>query len=1186
MCGKLEDMNRLKSHPVLPMAAPDTIAFHFEGEPLEARRDEVISSALFAHGIRTFGAHPEDGSPQGIFCANGQCAQCLVVADGLPVKACMHRVTEGMQVHKLMNLPVLPDVELGSVDVADIQELTTDLLVIGAGPAGLGAAIEAADAGLRVLVVDDKTTPGGKLLLQTHTFFGSVDECYAGTRGLDIGSILTLEAGSRPGITLLMNTMAVGVYGDGKVGIIEDGVYKLVRPRSLLVAAGAREKALAFPGCDLPGVYGAGAFQTLLNRDFVVPSSRLFIIGGGNVGIIAGYHALQAGITVVGLAEGLPEVSGYWVHSDKLVRLGVPIHTSTTVVSANGREALESVTTARVDANWRIIPDTYQTFACDTLLVAVGLDSIDELYLMAKKFGMDAHIAGDAEEIAEASAAMFSGRVRGREIARAQGRDVVVPDEWRTMTATLKAKPGHEDFPVVVPARGNVFPVFRCVETIPCNPCSAVCSQESILITGDGILPIPDFDGDCTGCLRCVAACPGLAITLVDRREGNGRARVTLPFEMPLTFRPGDAVPVVAHRGEDLGPATVVDIIDRRAIAACTAKCPADVRAPGYIELIRKRQYERAADLLWRDMPLPAVCGRVCYHPCEDHCARAAVDAPVAICALKRFVADWAMEAGHQPKPFPRWRSERVAVVGSGPAGLACANELAHRGYPVTVLEAAPEAGGLLRYGIPAYRLPNQVLDEELDCLTSRGIEIRTGEAVTDVAALLEEGFRSVFLAAGAPAVTRMGAEGEDVDGILGMLGFLHDVNTGAITELSGTVAVIGGGNSAMDAARAAVRLGADRVQVIYRRSREQMPAHAWEVEEAHTEGVEFDFLTLPTGFSRSPNGEVAVTCCRMELGPPDASGRPRPVPVEGSGFELRADLVISAIGQAPDIGPLAGRLSTNSWGAVEVDPTTLATSMPGVFAGGDVVSGAATVVEAFGAGKRAAESMDRYLRGVDLVEGRDAPAPAMIRSLDGIVPEPRVPARSLPLVGRPTGFHEIVACMSEDEALREAGRCLGCGLQSSSMPGPDIVAKHPVVPGVPRSKDSSVLVTLEVAAELAAQVASIRVQPETATQPVTTVMPPATDDDVIVCRCERVSMGQIRRAMQSGLRDMNQLKGMVNAGLGACGGKSCGPIIESILRREGGVPPGEVTGFTERPLVAEVPLGALSGISYKPGDR
>lgn len=1173
-------MSRLTTHPVLPIPAADTVTFSFEGTPMTARKGEVISSALFAHGIRTFGKHPEDGSPQGIFCANGQCAQCLVIADGFPVKACMHPVAEGMQVHALVNLPVLPGVPEESIVTSDIDEIETDLLVIGAGPSGLGAAIEAADAGLRVMVVDDKDAPGGKLVLQTHTFFGSVDECYAGTRGLDIACILTLEAKQRDGIDLLLNTMAVGVYSDGKVGIVQDGVYKLVKPASLLIAAGAREKALAFPGCDLPGVYGAGAFQTLLNRDLVAPSRRLFIIGGGNVGIIAGYHAMQAGITVVGLAEALPEVGAYWVHSDKLVRLGVPVYTSTTVVSANGRESVESVTTARVDEDWRIIDGTHRTYACDTLLVAVGLSSINEMYALARQFGVKAYIAGDAEEIAEASAAMFSGRVTGREIARAQGRDVTVPSEWRQMTEILKSEPGHEVIEAEVPEAAEVFPVLHCVETIPCNPCSAVCSQESIIIPGDGILETPQFVGTCTACMRCVASCPGLAITVVNRTDnGDDTASVTIPFELPLTFETGDKVPIVTRQGQELGTAEVTEIIPRDSIAPCTASCPADVHAPGYIELIRKNQMERAVDLLWRDMPLPGVCGRVCYHPCEDDCVRGAVDEAVDICGLKRFVADWATENGYESPPFPLYRDEPVAVVGSGPAGLACANELAYRGYAVTVFEAAPKAGGLLRYAIPEYRLPDEVLDRELDSLIGRGIRIRTGEKVESISRLLADGFKSVFVATGAGKVTSMRAPGEDLEGIVDMLTFLHQVNTGHLTRISGDVAVIGGGNSAMDAARAAIRLGADRVRIIYRRSREQMPALNWEVDEARQEGVEMELLTLPTQFSRTKDGTVRIDCTRMELGPPDSSGRPRPVPIEGSEFQTEADLVISAIGQAPDIGLLTRELDVNDWGAIQTDQTTLATSMNGVFAGGDVVSGAATVVEAFAAGKRAAESIDKYLQGVDMGSGRDDRRPVLNRRPPQVERKERVRGKHLDPEQRRTGFREVEAGLSAEEARWEADRCLGCGLRSGCMPGLMLMSNYPAAPGIMRSRDSSALVTLKVARDLAPQVAGIRIQPEEASRPTTTVMPPESDDDVIVCRCERVSMGRIRRAIRSGVRDMNQLKGMVNAGLGACCGKTCEPVIQSILRRES-IPPEEITRFTERPLVAEVPLGTFAGMN------
>jgi len=1172
-------MTRIKEHPILPIPDIEKVSFHFEGKPVTARRGEVISSALFANGIRTFGLHPADGAPQGIFCANGQCSQCMVIADGLPVKACMVSVAEGMQVHKLVNLPMLPDVKRDDIDVSNIEEISTDLLVIGAGPSGLGAAIEAAGAGLDVLVVDDKEAPGGKLLLQTHSFFGSVNECYAGTRGLDIACILSAEAEKCSNIMISTKTMAVGVYGDGKIGVLQDNVYKLIKPKSLLIAAGAREKALVFPGCDLPGVYGAGAFQTLLNRDLVVPSRKLFIVGGGNVGIIAGYHALQAGIEVVGLVEGLPEVGGYHVHADKLRRLGVPIHTSTTVVSANGKDAVESVTVAEVDRNWKIVPGTYRAYPCDTLLIAVGLSSINELHLMAKKFGIDSYVAGDAEEIAEASAAMFSGRVAGRRIAREHGRDVIVPGEWKKMTSILKSKPGRENFPVLVPDGATIFPVLHCVETIPCNPCSEVCPQGAISMPDGGILSRPEFSGDCTACGRCVAACPGLAITLVDyRATDSGKARVTFPFEMPVDFKVGDAVRTVAQGGEDVTKAKVVDIIDKTSIAPCRAACPAEVRAPCYIELIRKGNFARAADILRRDLPLPSVCGRVCYHPCEDECARSDLDEPLAICALKRFVSDWAMEHAAEIKPIEKVYDEKVAVIGSGPAGLACANELIHRGYPVKIFEARGKAGGMLRYGIPAYRLPDDILDWEIGCLEMRGIDIETGVEVESISKLLDEGYKSVFVATGAQTSVRLNIDGEDRDGVSGVLDFLHDVNVGKLKTLDGTVVVIGGGNSAIDAARAAVRLGAKEAKIVYRRSRDEMPAHDREIDEAMEEGVVFEFLTAPVEIIGGDGKLSTLRCTKMKLAEPDASGRPRPVPVEGSEFEIPVDFVISAIGQSSHAGAFSDEITMTNRGTIEAAEITCQTSMDGVFAGGDVATGAATVARAFGMGKRAAESIDRYLRGVDIAAGRGGELPVAERNTDGLEKKKRVSETALHADDRRSHFGEIVATFTGEEALREAERCLGCGLYSECMPGPSIMSKYPAVPGVARSEDKSVLVTVEVERELATKIAGIRIQDEDVSKPVGTVMPEKDDDDVVVCRCERITLGKIRAAIGEGVRDMNQLKAMLKVGMGACGGKTCGPLIESILRREG-VPPGEITYFTERPLVTEVPMGVFAGI-------
>ncbi|MCP3973968.1 MAG: FAD-dependent oxidoreductase, partial [bacterium] len=304
--------------------------------------------------------------------------------------------------------PVLPDVhtvpQMQSGDSVEIE-----CLIIGGGPAGLSAAIEMGKAGVRTLIVDDKHRLGGKLVLQTHKFFGSIDACYAGTRGTDIATTLEREVRQFENVQVWLNTTALSVFSDRKVGILREGHYVVVQPHALLLATGAREKSLAFKGNTLPGVYGAGAFQTLVNRDLVRPTERLFIIGGGNVGLIAGYHALQAGIQVVGLCEALPECSGYKVHKDKLARLGVPIYVSHTILSANGEREVESATIAQLDEYWRPIHGTEQTFACDTVLVAVGLDPVDEFLHKANEFGLPVYAAGDAEEIAEASAAMFTG---------------------------------------------------------------------------------------------------------------------------------------------------------------------------------------------------------------------------------------------------------------------------------------------------------------------------------------------------------------------------------------------------------------------------------------------------------------------------------------------------------------------------------------------------------------------------------------------------------------------------------------------------------------------------------------------------------------------------------------------------------------------------------------------------------
>ncbi|MCK4550039.1 MAG: FAD-dependent oxidoreductase, partial [Candidatus Krumholzibacteria bacterium] len=380
---------------------------------------------------------------------------------------------------------------------------------------------------------------------------------------IDIAHIMTTELAKLDSVKAITGTTAVGAFHDGKVGMYGPDGYFLVEPKVVLVACGARERGLAFPGCDLPGVYGAGAFQTLLNRDLIVPAERLFIVGGGNVGLIAGYHAIQAGIKVVGLVEALSKCGGYKVHADKLTRLGVPIYTSHTVVSAEGDGKLERITTAAIDESFKPIEGTSRTFAVDTLLIAVGLSPIDELYYKLTEFGLECYTCGDSAEIAEASAAIFSGKITGRKIARALGRDVEIPGDWESKQKVLMSKPGAVVDWNPASGEGKAYPVIRCVEEIPCNPCVDSCPKCSIIIPGDPIMGLPEFSGECTGCLKCVAACPALAITLVrpDAGESDGTSVVVIPYELESSsLVKGVEVRTVDFDGNTVGTGKIVRV--------------------------------------------------------------------------------------------------------------------------------------------------------------------------------------------------------------------------------------------------------------------------------------------------------------------------------------------------------------------------------------------------------------------------------------------------------------------------------------------------------------------------------------------------------------------------------------------------------------------------------------------------
>ncbi|HQO10401.1 MAG TPA: FAD-dependent oxidoreductase [Clostridiales bacterium] len=555
-------MNRINQHPVLDVRSGREVIFYFDGREMKGYENEPVSSALFANGVKKFSIHKKDDAPQGIFCANGQCSQCTVIIDGMPLKSCVTPLKEGMDVRTLVHVPELPHDDKPGFE-QKIEEIKTDVLIIGGGPSGLTSALELAKLGFNVVIVEDKDKLGGKLLLQTHKFFGSQEDSYAGTRGFEIAALLEKQILEHKNIIVLYETSVVGIYKDKKAGVYKNnGKYSLIDFQGMIVSAGARERSLVFPGNDLPGVYGAGAFQTLVNRDLIKSSEKVFIVGSGNVGLIAAYHALQAGIGVVGIVDIMDKVSGYKVHADKIKRMGVPVYLNTTVLAAFGHEKVEKVTVAEVDKDWNPILTTARTYETDTLLIATGLTPVDEFYKQAEQFGFKVIKTGDADEIAEASSAMFGGRIAGLKMAKLLGKDIEIDKSFIEKAEILKSKPGKVFEPKPVVIKENFSPVFQCYQEIPCNPCTTVCPKGCISLVGDlsNILDTPYYTNDlCTGCGMCVAICPGLAVSLA-RKTGESSAEVILPHEYILNFKVGDRIDVTDIDGNILEKAEVLNI--------------------------------------------------------------------------------------------------------------------------------------------------------------------------------------------------------------------------------------------------------------------------------------------------------------------------------------------------------------------------------------------------------------------------------------------------------------------------------------------------------------------------------------------------------------------------------------------------------------------------------------------------
>jgi heterodisulfide reductase subunit A-like polyferredoxin len=538
-----------------------------------------------------------------------------------------------------------------------------------------------------------------------------------------------------------------------------------------------------------------------------------------------------------------------------------------------------------------------------------------------------------------------------------------------------------------------------------------------------------DLDA-CTACADCVEVCP---VTLPDAFNAGLDKRTAI-------YRPyAQAVPNTYA-------------ITKRGTSPCKATCPAETSAQGYVNLIAAGRYQEALKVVMEYNPFPATVGRVCHHPCEEECSRGKVDSPVAICALKRFVADWVYAHGdpEQVMPVAAANGRRVAVVGAGPMGLTTTHFLAHWGYGVTVFEALPVPGGMMRVGIPPYRLPRDVLQREIDAIVGLpGVELVLDSPVRNINSLFREGYEAVVLAIGAHEPQMIGIPGEDAAGVTQGVPFLRAVSLGEAdrnpgVEIGRRVLVVGGGNTAVDTARTALRLGAEEVWMLYRRSREEMPASAEEVEEAEAEGVRLELLTQPVMVLAEDGHIAALRCVRMRLGEPDASGRRRPIPVEGSEFDIPCDTMVAAVAQAPEVSfldPDHGLEIDARRRTFVVDERTLCTNRPAIFAGGDAVRGPAALIEAIAHGRRAALSVDRYLRGEPLLSPREErPLPTVELSeseirealaAEEVTLASRAEVATLPAAERRRDFREVALALTEAQARQEAERCLRCGVCS-----------------------------------------------------------------------------------------------------------------------------------------------------------
>jgi heterodisulfide reductase subunit A len=537
----------------------------------------------------------------------------------------------------------------------------------------------------------------------------------------------------------------------------------------------------------------------------------------------------------------------------------------------------------------------------------------------------------------------------------------------------------------------------------------------------------------CTGCALCETAC---TVAVPDQFNADLIPRRAAYIAFP------QAVPKKA-------------VIDRGGSSPCSFACPAGIQAHGYVSLTRNGEYEEAFQLVLEATPLAGTLGRACYAPCEGECTRGSLEGTLPIRRIKRFVDDRHHESHDGPGvAVAPPNGKRVAIVGSGPAGLTAAWQLARTGYGVKIFEAAPEPGGFLRLAIPAYRLPTDVVAKDVKNVTDIGVEIATNTRVDDLDALRRDGFDAVLVATGTQLSTRLGIPGENHASVLGGLDFLRDVRLDRAADLTDRhIVVVGGGNVAMDAARTARRLGAASVTVAYRRTRDEMPAHGPEIDDAEREGVQFAFLVAPADVVAGTAGDLAgLRCTKMALGAPDASGRRRPEPISGSEFTLACETIIVAIGMAADTESFSSLLPVDRDGTLHVDRTSLQTGARGIFAAGDVVTGPTDITRAVGEGRRAAFMIDRWLTGGAL-SGFDDRLPAVDKG--DVLSRQKGwtirPAQPIPgaFDASPGHFGEIEPPMTEAEAHEGAARCMDCAVCSEceecvkACPVPDCIDLH-----------------------------------------------------------------------------------------------------------------------------------------------